>query len=141
MRLIIDRIASTSTISFSFSLSLSPSEMKVFGFGLRGQAWGSVFGLVVFWFSLVEKRTPWSRRDSEREIPEASFLGTGTFTACSWQKLTVGQSAGSSSSQNRSGKNGMIHPVSSVPSIKCAYVHNSSFQACSLESFSSACEI
>ena len=66
------------------------------------------FGLVWFglvWFGLVEKRTPWSRRDSGREMPEASFLDTGTFTACSWQKLTVGQSAGSSS-QSRSEKLG-----------------------------------
>ena len=87
------------------------------------------FGLV--WFGLVEKRTPWSRRDSGREMPEASFLDTGTFTACSWQKLTVGQSAGSSS-QSRSEKKVMIHPISSVPNIKCAYVHKSSFPACSL---------
>lgn len=59
--------------------------------------------------SLFEKRkrTPWSGRESRREMPEASFLDPGTFAAIPGMplglKLAVGQSSDSSiSSQSRS---------------------------------------
>lgn len=52
---------------------------------------------------------PWSQRDSSREMPEASFVDTGTFTPIPSRvlgvTLTVGQSAGLSPSQSRSGEN------------------------------------
>lgn len=51
---------------------------------------------------------PWSQRDSSREMPEASFLDTGTFIPIPSRvlgvKLTVGQSTGLSTSQSRSGE-------------------------------------
>lgn len=52
--------------------------------------------LVLGCFVLFEReRMPWSQRDSSREMPEASFLDTGTFIPIPSRvlgvKLTVGQ--------------------------------------------------
>lgn len=55
------------------------------------------------------ERMPWSQRDSSREMRDASFLDTGSFIPVPSRvlgvKLTVGQSAGLSTSQSRSGEN------------------------------------